>query len=95
MSCMGSGHCCRIPCAYGEWNNDKTKCKHLKVKHHIKNVTVYECGNYQKIKQSVPDWEIYPAFGAGCCQPLFNTERSRIIELIRQGDISLPVHSNK
>lgn len=77
-ACVKSGFCCtKAPCGYGEWNNDKSACAHLQPPNAIGQ---RDCGRYDWIKENVPDWEIYPAFGAGCCMPLGNTARAEIIK---------------
>ena|SRR3989337_1528437 len=78
--CMKSGFCCtKAPCGYGEWNEDKSACKHLLPPNKIGQ---RDCGRYDWIKENVPNWEFYPAFGAGCCMPMFNTLRENIIKKI-------------
>ena len=49
-----------------------------------KDLTKAEKKQYQYdwIKENVPTWEMYPAFGAGCCMPMFNTLRENIIKKI-------------
>jgi hypothetical protein len=32
----------------------------------------------------VENWEYYPAFGAGCCMPMFNEMREKVIKNIKQ-----------
>ncbi len=72
--CVRSGFCCKqAPCGYGDWNENKTQCKHL-----VKENGQYACAIYEQITES-PGWEFSPAFGAGCCSPL-NTDRRRIIQ---------------
>lgn len=78
--CMKSGFCCtKTPCEYGEWNEDKSACKHLLPPNEIKQ---RGCGRYEWIKANVPSWEYYPAFGAGCCMPIGNELRINIIKTI-------------
>ncbi len=36
------------------------------------------CGIAEEIVKD-PTWKISPAFGAGCCRPLFNEARERIL----------------
>lgn len=70
------------PCmksAYGEWNEDKSACKHL-----LAQIGQRDCGRYEWIKANVPNWEFYPAFGAGCCMALFNAARENIIRKIKE-----------
>jgi hypothetical protein len=69
--CLRSGYCCKKqPCGFGEWNEDKSACKHLVGG----RPGEYACAIYDDIKKT-PGWEISPAFGAGCGSPLFNTDR--------------------
>ena len=67
--------CCqKAPCPFGEWDAERHQCKHLR-----RDATGrYECGIAEEIVTQ-PGWEIAPAFGAGCCMTLFNSERQRII----------------
>ena len=74
--CLKSGFCCTLsPCAYGEWNEDKSACKHLGAPNDIGQ---RDCGKFQWIIDNVPNWQFYPAFGAGCCSPIGNTIRNNI-----------------
>ncbi len=84
--CVGSGLCCKTgPCAYGEWLSQEKRCKFLETTYSEGDVEVYRCGNYEYIiKQS--GHEIMPAFGAGCCMGMFNTNRSKIIKEINSGN---------
>lgn len=76
--CMKSGFCCtKAPCRFGTWNENKTACVHLQPPNETGQ---RDCGRYDWIKENVPDWEVYPAFGAGCCMPLFNEARDNIIK---------------
>lgn len=80
--CVGSGFCCtKSPCAYGELGDSETGCKHLLPPNEIGQ---RGCGRYDWIKENVPDWEFYPAFGQGCCMPLGNTMREQVIKNINQ-----------
>lgn len=77
--------CCKkAPCGYGEWNSDKTACAYLEVGHKNEELTIYKCGKYDYIIKQKGS-EFMPAFGAGCCMSLFNTERNRIIRVLRRG----------
>lgn len=85
--CVGSGFCCKLaPCPYGEWNKTKTQCAHLipigtaSGKHQR-----YTCGKYEYIVNQ-PDWQLIPAFGAGCCSTIGNPDRSAIIRELRNSD---------
>ena len=78
--CVGSGFCCtKSPCAYGEMNDTNSGCKHLLP---ANDLGQRGCGKYDWIKENVPNWESYPAFGAGCCMPMFNTMREEVIKNI-------------
>jgi len=80
--CMKSGFCCtKAPCAYGEWNEEKSACKYLLPPNDIGQ---RDCGRYEWIINNVAGWEFYPAFGGGCCMPLFNEMREKVIENIKQ-----------
>ena len=69
--CVNSGACCRAaPCGFGKWNDDRSACAHL--------TEANLCGIAEEIVKD-PTWEISPAFGAGCCRPLFNEARERIL----------------
>lgn len=78
--CVRSGHCCKQgPCAFGTWDADKKQCAHLLVEREIApGVEIHACAIHEKIVGQ-PGAEISPAFGAGCCQPLFNDARNRIL----------------
>lgn len=83
--CMKSGFCCtKQPCVYGEWNENKSACKYLSKPNEIGQ---RGCERYDWIKSNVPNWEYYPAFGAGCCMPMFNKMRDDIIKTIKEKNI--------
>lgn len=79
---MRSGHCCKqAPCPFGTWDPIKKQCAHLIVDRVLApGVEQHACGIYAEIVGK-PGAEISPAFGAGCCQPLFNEARSKIISV--------------
>lgn len=80
--CMKSGFCCtKQPCAYGEWNEAKSACKYLSEPNQVGQ---RGCLRYDWIKENVPNWEHYPAFGAGCCMPMFNDMRNKVIENLQK-----------
>lgn len=84
--CVGSGLCCKTgPCGFGEWDSEKKQCAFLKTALSEESLEVYRCGRYEFIKQQ-PGNEIMPAFGAGCCMSLFNTNRNNIIKSINAGN---------
>jgi len=51
---------------------------------------IHRCGKYAEIVAS-GQGELSPAFGAGCCSPMFNSARNAIIRGVREGRISLAV----
>lgn len=75
--CVMSGFCCRSgPCAFGEMKEDNSQCKFLE----DKEDGTTRCGKYEEIlSMSEEKWHWNPAFGAGCCMPLFNDARERIL----------------
>jgi hypothetical protein len=86
--CVGSGFCCKkTVCAFGERIDAKNpSCKHLKeIEQENGKHPRYTCGIYDYIV-SQTGWEFNPAFGAGCCMPLFNADREAIIRDIKDGD---------
>ncbi len=81
VPCVHSGFCCkRRPCSFGESvSAADAACKHLvEVQQDDGKQPRYFCGIYDHIT-SQKGWEIEPAFGAGCCSPLFNRDRARIL----------------
>jgi len=84
--CVGSGHCCKqAPCPFGASISDKVRqCKFLEVQEVLdERTTIYRCGRYEEIK-NLPGANVAPAFGAGCCQPLFNSNRAAILTILGQ-----------
>lgn len=78
--CVKSGFCCtKSPCGYGEWNEEKSACKYLDKPN---NLGQKICLRYDWIKENAINWEVYPAFGGGCCMPLFNDMRNNVIKNI-------------
>lgn len=74
--------CCKkSTCAFGEWDPGLGQCKHLVEGFIGQEVTVYRCGLHAEIEKT-PGSEWNPAFGAGCCMSLFNSHRSRIVEVL-------------
>lgn len=87
--CVGSGLCCKTgPCGYGEWNSTEKQCAYLEVGHKGDEFEIYRCGRYDYIKQQ-PGNEFMPAFGAGCCMSLFNSNRRNIIKEINSGNMKV------
>lgn len=81
--CVGSGLCCKTgPCPYGEWDKVAKQCTYLETTMTGENYEIHRCGRYEFIKKQ-PGNEMVPAFGAGCCMSLFNTNRSNIIKAIK------------
>ena len=79
--CMKSGFCCtKSPCAYGEFNENKTACKYLSDPN---DISQRDCLRYQWIIENVPTYKSYPAFGGGCCMPMFNEMRDQVINNIK------------
>jgi hypothetical protein len=74
--CVNSGFCCKqAPCQFGEAiSDDNPQCKYLEPLDDLRFI----CGKFEEI-DGKPGSEIDPAFGAGCCMPLFNEDRQRII----------------
>jgi hypothetical protein len=81
--CVGSGMCCkRRPCGYGE-PDETGGCRFLVTwEDDDLDVERYRCGKYDEIKEQ-PGADFSPAFGAGCCQPLFNERRDEILVALR------------
>jgi hypothetical protein len=79
--CMRSGLCCKKgPCPYGTWDAVRKQCVHLLVERTLPNgAEVHACAIHDHILVQ-PGSEFAPAFGAGCCMPLFNQDRAAIIE---------------
>jgi hypothetical protein len=79
---MRSGLCCRTaPCAFGAWDEQAHQCKFLEISEQGDGFTIYACGKKTEI-EALPEetgakWN--PAFGAGCCMPLFNENRDAIL----------------
>lgn len=75
--CVGSGLCCRTgTCGFGTWDTTRHQCAEL-----IDNPDgTTACRRYDEIL-ALPreQWALSPAFGAGCCMPLFNEARERIL----------------
>lgn len=83
--CVGSGFCCKKgPCGYGEAHPETGACIYLEPwKDDTLETPRYRCGRYDYIVQQ-PGSEWSPAFGAGCCMPLFNRNREQIITELRK-----------
>lgn len=74
-ACLRSGFCCKKgPCGFGESiSNTEPQCKHLVVE----DDGTTGCGIYSEIIKD-PTSKFSPAFGSGCCMPLFNEAREAI-----------------
>lgn len=82
--CVGSGMCCKKrPCSFGE-PDETGGCRFLVVwEGDDLPIERYRCGKFEEIKdQPLANFE--PAFGAGCCQPMFNERRSEILVHLRK-----------
>lgn len=81
--CVGSGFCCKkSPCPYGERDALTGWCIHLVPwPDDDLGVPRYRCGRYEYIRHQ-PFADLVPAFGGGCCAPLFNRERDTIVRLL-------------
>jgi len=79
--CVRSGMCCnKSPCGYGESRDDSPACRFLQKDENEQ----YECGKFDEIVRDGNRWHMSPAFGAGCCMPLFNEEREEILKKFRK-----------
>ena len=94
-ACVHCGACClSAPCGYGEarGGSDHVKsgqpsgksCIHVIRTGEIDGNELMTCGIAEYIVKQ-PGAEFMPAFGAGCCRTLGNTERYQIIEAIKAG----------
>lgn len=89
--CVRSGLCCKTgPCNFGEWDEQKHECKFLEVDEKHGDIEIYRCGKFAEISTHSQS-KVNPAFGAGCCMPLFNTARQTIIRSITERRISLVI----
>lgn len=78
--CVGSGFCCKqAPCPFGRWNAQHSGCEHLAPLPTTTATVRYTCAIAREIMLQA-GWEQAPAFGAGCCSPLFNEQRTLILE---------------
>lgn len=82
--CVQCGFCCeKGPCAFGEWDYQAKRCRFLKDLSDGRSI----CSEYDRIK-NMPGASGNPAFGAGCCMPLFNTKRESTICSIQSVSVS-------
>jgi len=77
--CVQCAFCCKKgPCQYGEiTSSNNFACRYLTQTSKPGHPT-YDCGLYEQIVGH-PNAHHSPAFGAGCCCPLFNTDRNAIL----------------
>lgn len=82
--CVRSGFCCkRSTCAFGTWDREKHQCEHLQVVDTLPNgAEIHACGIHDWITQQRGN-EVNPAFGSGCCSPLFNHLRDAVLDNFR------------
>lgn len=75
--------CCKTaPCGFGE-ADETGGCRFLVAwKNDDLSVERYRCGKYEEIVGK-PGADMSPAFGAGCCQPMFNERRNDILVALR------------
>lgn len=81
--CVRSGFCCtKAPCPFGTWDAAAHQCTEL-----VWNADgTSGCRKYEEIV-ALPEavWWAAPAFGAGCCMPLFNERREKILKEMKDG----------
>lgn len=83
--CVGSGRCCkRSACAFGEYDHEAQQCRYLVVEQRVEGLDIFGCSQYAFIVEQ-PGAQWNPAFGAGCCQSLFNEHREAIITVVGKG----------
>jgi hypothetical protein len=83
--CLRSGLCCKKgPCGYGTWDASRSQCAHLVVERVLANgAEIHACAIHDEIVKQ-PGAEMSPAFGAGCCMPMFNQYRDAIAQGLRE-----------
>lgn len=89
--CLRSGLCCKTAaCAFGTWDAAAHQCRFLEVCERTADYTIYTCGQKNAIESLPPRYgaEFNPAFGAGCCMPLFNENRDTIASALRAGRVN-------
>lgn len=76
-ACLRSGFCCKKgPCGFGHSiSPTNPQCAFL-IEHDDKTTS---CGKYEEISKD-PSSKFSPAFGSGCCMPLFNEARKQILQ---------------
>ena len=75
-ACLRSGFCCRRgPCGFGApVSSTNPQCQFL-IEHDDKTTS---CGKHDEIIKD-PSSVFSPAFGSGCCMPMFNEARTEIL----------------
>ena len=87
--CVQCGFCCKkTPCGYGKWNAEKHQCEYLVSLQKGENYEIFGCEKYSEIVKD-PNSVVSPAFGAGCCMSLFNTDRDNNFRAIVAGNANL------
>lgn len=72
------------PCPYGDWDKKKHQCTSLEINDNL----IASCAKYEEISKDKSS-KISPAFGAGCCMPLWNARREVIIRRDYRGVIPI------
>lgn len=81
--CVGSGHCCKTaPCMYGAPGLDGACAFLVPWVEATIETPRYRCGRYEEIRGQ-PGSYFYPAFGEGCCAPMFNVARHAIVRELK------------
>ena len=69
--CVQCGFCCRqSPCPFGAWDWERHRCVFLTEDN--------ECSEYENILKQ-PGADYAPAFGQGCCSPVGNEDRNKLL----------------
>src|SRR4051812_5785691 len=82
-ACVRSGMCCKTgPCAFGEWDSVAKQCRFLETAETHTTHVIYSCGKKAEIDALPAEYmaAFNPAFGAGCCMSLFNSNRRAILK---------------
>lgn len=71
--CVQCGYCCKhTPCYYGEWDEEKQKCKYLTDEN--------KCSKYNEIVEYENSINLkVKMFGSGCCLNYLNPDRLKIL----------------
>lgn len=83
--CYQCGYCCQVePCAFGTWNKEKHQCSFLRVEEQLApGIAQYSCLLYRELVKN-PAAKLNPAFHAGCCSALCNTQREHVIAFLEE-----------